>query len=511
MSKRNALLALAFLAAALVVWVFATQFRFGPQDIVGEATTVLTEPLTENGLVDYARSHNQNGLELAPASKNVVAQIWTYSDVFVEDDEYTEKFAKALGGNQADRSKFQPFVSPLESVLESLGVNSEDELEGKDLWDFNKLKRRAELPWRKQSFPVASKSIDEQSDVYEAVAKFSKLPFYFHPLIAEGSSEGDGCLMACLLPVTELLFEFSKAFRIKAMLHIGEGETRKAIECAKTIRNLGRLVCQGATPIERMLGDQILSIAVSVEHQLLRSRKLDPAQLADYQDFLGSQDLSANVLVQIVGFDRKMMLDIAQRLNLYGVDTFYENSIANQGKASSNLFLRSLNFRTVLKEINHFYDEIDRIAKLTDWQERRRRVAGVYENLENSGFPKLAASEALLSKQGRSRYLANILIYHLFADAKFLLDAGVKSSLERDLMRVAFASERFRLKNESYPTRLDDLVPDYLAVNPTDRLNQKPFSYRTTSQGFVVYSFGYDGEDDGGHQKDDICVEIGSD
>ena len=72
-----------------------------------------------------------------------------------------------------------------------------------------------------------------------------------------------------------------------------------------------------------------------------------------------------------------------------------------------------------------------------------------------------------------------------------------------DLARTAVAVERFRLANGRLPDRLDELVPAFLDRVPKDMWNDgKPLSYRVKNNGgFVVYSFGYDRQDDLGDEK----------
>ena len=48
---------------------------------------------------------------------------------------------------------------------------------------------------------------------------------------------------------------------------------------------------------------------------------------------------------------------------------------------------------------------------------------------------------------------------------------------------------------------LADLVPRFLAAVPTDPFNGAPLRYKRSEQGFIVYSIGPDGHDDGGREK----------
>ena len=72
--------------------------------------------------------------------------------------------------------------------------------------------------------------------------------------------------------------------------------------------------------------------------------------------------------------------------------------------------------------------------------------------------------------------------------------------------RTALAVERFRLSRGKLPESLQDLVPDYLGSVPLDPFDGKPLRYRVTDHGYIVYSIGADGVDDGG-MPDPIGME----
>ena len=67
--------------------------------------------------------------------------------------------------------------------------------------------------------------------------------------------------------------------------------------------------------------------------------------------------------------------------------------------------------------------------------------------------------------------------------------------------QTACAVERFRLKHQRLPERLEDLVPEFLSSVPLDAVSGQPLKYRIRGKGYVVYGVGDDGEDNGGTEK----------
>jgi len=69
--------------------------------------------------------------------------------------------------------------------------------------------------------------------------------------------------------------------------------------------------------------------------------------------------------------------------------------------------------------------------------------------------------------------------------------------------RAGLAVERYRLATGELPPRLDDLVPEYLEAVPTDPVDGKQLRYKELDRGYVVYSIGPAGTDDGGKERED--------
>ena len=67
---------------------------------------------------------------------------------------------------------------------------------------------------------------------------------------------------------------------------------------------------------------------------------------------------------------------------------------------------------------------------------------------------------------------------------------------------AAIAVERFRRRHGKLPERLGQLVPEFLPKVPDDPYTGEPLRYLIEENGYVVYSVGPDGVDDGGKSDD---------
>jgi hypothetical protein len=69
-------------------------------------------------------------------------------------------------------------------------------------------------------------------------------------------------------------------------------------------------------------------------------------------------------------------------------------------------------------------------------------------------------------------------------------------------LKAALAIERSRLaNNNALPATLDALVPDYCSSPPRDPFDEQPLRYKKVARGYVVYSIGADGVDNGGAER----------
>jgi hypothetical protein len=82
---------------------------------------------------------------------------------------------------------------------------------------------------------------------------------------------------------------------------------------------------------------------------------------------------------------------------------------------------------------------------------------------------------------------------------------AVRAAVERrataDATQTALAVERFRLAhNGEVPESLAAVTPQYLSAVPRD-VDGKPLRFKKLARGYVIYSIGADGVDNGGKER----------
>ena len=108
-------------------------------------------------------------------------------------------------------------------------------------------------------------------------------------------------------------------------------------------------------------------------------------------------------------------------------------------------------------------------------------------------------------------------IQQLFAGPKALNDHFANlliiRALELPLTRTTLALAAFHADHHAWPDSLDALGPKYLLFLPEDPFSENPLLYHTTRAGFLLYSVGPNGKDDGGStddekSQDDVAVSF---
>jgi len=80
--------------------------------------------------------------------------------------------------------------------------------------------------------------------------------------------------------------------------------------------------------------------------------------------------------------------------------------------------------------------------------------------------------------------------------------AAIETRGKLENVRTAVAVERYRRAHGGeIPASLASLVPDYLPALPRDPMDNQPLRFKKLPRGYVVYSIGADGVDNGGIER----------
>jgi hypothetical protein len=73
-----------------------------------------------------------------------------------------------------------------------------------------------------------------------------------------------------------------------------------------------------------------------------------------------------------------------------------------------------------------------------------------------------------------------------------------KNEAQLRLLRLELALQEYRQRHGRFPPTLAQLSPEVMEAMPLDPFTEKPLVYRPRGRGYVLYSVGPDGVDNGG-------------
>jgi hypothetical protein len=372
--------------------------------------------------------------------------------------------------------------------------------------------RAAKRPWAAKDYPRLAEWLALNEKPLTVVAEASKRPDYYNPLVSRKNDKGEGSLIGVLLPGVQKCREIGAALTARAMLRVSEGKFDDAWADLLTCHRLARLVGRGGTLIESLVGIAVEQITSEAELAYLDRVPLTAKQIQDRLKDLQALPPAASMADGIDRAERYMFLDSLNLIRRGGVgmlDDFYGGK-PGKPTAEELKALQSIDWTPVVERANAFYDRTVAALRLKTRAERRAALAKIEADLKTlkrgASDHTAALRDVLLGKDpGKdiAKAIGDILIGLLAPAIGRVGDAYDRIEQVRVNVRVAFALAAYRAGAGRYPARLDDLAPKYLPAVPGDIFSGKPLVYRPDGNGYLLYSVGVNGTDDGGRWFDD--------
>src|SRR5262249_46050797 len=124
------------------------------------------------------------------------------------------------------------------------------------------------------------------------------------------------------------------------------------------------------------------------------------------------------------------------------------------------------------------------------------------------------AQKVVMGSEKRGELIGNVLFGLLLPAFAKVQSAAERCEQGQRNVHVAFALAAYQRDHGRYPAKLAELAPRYLEKIPDDLFAEKPLIYRLEGQGYLLYSVGINGTDDGGRgyddepPGDDLCVRM---
>ena len=469
-----------------------------PKVTISKATTFVTQPRLKDGSIDFAGALNREFGKGVTERNNAVVDFFRATPE-PEGTKMPAAFWRLLGITAPAKSADD--FRGLGRFLKDQKIATTDPRFDRILDNQGKAVRR---PWKRKQYPQIAAWLDANKKGLAHVIRGTKKSRYFSPLVVTTDKPGrPSGLIGVLLPGVQQSRSFARALAARAMLHLGEGRVEAAWQDLLACHGLGRLVSQGPTLIEALVGIAIESIATSSTLAYIEHTKPTAKPVASHLKDLSRLPNRGLMADKIHLTERLMFLDtvllvaegktLDEVLGFVGASKQLHKLVKGAGTAK-------IAWDEALRVGNRWYDRINKVTRIENRQQRFEGFAKLEAELRSlaKNLRKQEAAKLLAKPKPAGKLIGDILVTLMLP----VLSAAQKAEdrviqFQRNL-QVAFALAAWRSDRGGYPKRLAVLAPKYLKSVPTDIFNGKPLNYRVTKTGYLLYSVGPNGKDDGG-------------
>lgn len=283
---------------------------------------------------------------------------------------------------------------------------------------------------------------------------------------------------AVMLPHLSSIRDMARLLKVEAIMHIEDGQADEAIESVAAIFGVARSMSEEPVLISQLIRVGCEWYGVSAIERIVNRSELDNEQLAGLAEMIAGAGKGLNFRISLMG-DRCCLLD------MFRDPARVDQSLIGGPRIPGVLLMAFKATGLSDKAGIQYLDFTDEFLQAMELPERERT----------------AAVKAIEKKLEEARGI-QMMMLRMFAPAyTHLVDLDLRSVAHFRAARAGLAVERYRLAAGKRPGTLGELVGEYLDVVPKDPFDGAELRYIRLEEGFVVYSIGEDGSDDGGAEK----------
>jgi hypothetical protein len=504
-----------------------------PKYTISKETTYITEPLRKDGAVDYVAVLDQRFRQGVTPENNAAVVFWKAVGPQEIIPEYRDKYFQMLGipllPEKGDYFvDLDDYANRNNNGTSPEGAKREGEAQ-RERWDqLNMVMKR---PWSPKEFPRLARWLAANEKPLALVVDASKRPRRYDPLCCRETLP----LIAVLLPAVKPYRAIARALCARAMLQLNDGKFEEAWEDLLTCHRLSRLGAQGPTLVEFFALSRD-DAACAGDQALLQHAHLTASQIAKMRADLNRLPAMPRMADKIDVAERFTYLDNVLyysrhgRASLVEIESSAESEYLNGSKQLRNTAASLLHYSAgtavdwdiVLRMGNAWFDRIaDAYRKPTRAAQREalRKLDEDFRKLKTTAEDTASLEKSMLGdpRKALSERLGQVILIMFSPSITLNVNCEDRATMTLELTKLAFALAAFRADHGAYPPKLADLAPKYVAAVPKDIFANSDLHYRLGGKGYLLYSVGVNGKDDGakssedrkkGEDWDDLVVRI---
>jgi hypothetical protein len=391
---------------------------------------------------------------------------------FIAIDEYAKTLKPTKPGGQPDEKVWKEIGKQLDSAMER--------------------------PWRAEELPLINGWLATNKRPLDLLVEASTRPRWCNPLVSEGSLL-DATWSA--VPVTTKLRGAIRALGARAMQRLQDGKLDQAWADLLAVHRLARLASHGHTVVDGLVAITMDGEACAEDQTLLKVADLTAVEAARMRADLDALPPMTEMIDKLDAGERFTALDSVVML-AGGKDT----SIKEINEIAANS--AAIDWDAVLRVSNQWYDRIVAAARKPTPAQRTKACKAIEIDLQTQikaakGWKAWVVSILTDPRPQSSETIGLIIVGTLLPAADVVRSAEDRWNTVFDLTKLAFALAEYRARHGSYPAKLADLVPEYVPAVPKDIFSGGELHYKSQADGYLLYSVGPNGKDEGGQNQND--------
>jgi hypothetical protein len=491
----------------LLLLLLAAEGKPTPKLPLGKETTYVTGPLDREGYIDFEAALNYRLGKGVTPEKNANVLLWKAFGPRPEGGSgMPAEFFKRLGIEEPPKAGSY-FIGLHEYLKDHLKLDG-----GEIDSTYDQEGRALKRPWAARDFPRLAGWLKANEKPLAVAVEATRRPDYFNPLVTRKTDKGRGPLMGALLPSVQKSREVAAALAARALLRVSEGKFDQAWQDLLACHRLGRLVGRGATLIEGLVGVATEQIASNADLAYLERAKLTSGQVLDRLKELQALPPLPPMADKIDLGQRLIHLDCLQLLRRGGPGVLEALSDGRVRKPDPKEVrsMEMIDWEPALRNSNRWYDRLAAALRVKDRARRDKELARIEADAKalkagvagSDNLAKVLAGKDPPDKLA-GKAIGDVLIVLLMPAARKVQHGYDRVEQAQRNLRVAFALAAYHRDHGRYPRKLDELTPRYLAAVPGDFFSGKALIYRPEEKGYLLYSVGENGKDEGGRWYDD--------
>ncbi len=458
---------------------------------IGPDTTVVDGPVREDGTIDYIAAINAAAGEGVHTENNAFVGLLEVMPIDGWDEAYVDGLYAALDLPRPadDAERFVRWDRyPQQHGLEPEAAHGEtsDSPYGAPL----------ERPWTRDEFPEVAAWLESNQAALDALVQAFQRPRYYAPLV---SVEEPPMVLAAPLPYLGQQRTLARALVNRLYLQLGEGNLDGALTDVTALLNMGARLRNDSTLIGTLVAISIHALMREPLLAVLADPRLNAEQAMTLNRRFADQRPSPRMAELAGTTERYSMLDIMQDLDrlLVAAPHIIDDPQIKKGLAEL-AHAQVFDVSRLMRRVNGYFDETAQRLATEDY----RQIDEIDASIQAIGDHKHTVPpdniNAIKYNDYVTDYLTDLLAGLMMPALGAARRAEMQTAMYYDLHHLAVALAAYQRRHGRYPDSLDALTPHFIDAVPRDFATGDPLYYERRDNGYLLYSVGGDGEDDGG-------------